>query len=581
MSGFYTSVTPRFNELAARDVEVWLQRGRALRRTVYGADALPLTQSKLHVPSLALTDLAAGAAGLAVHASGGIIAAAAGVTGTGKIALPSPIDPTKPFRVHMLVEINENANNLTLQLGSTGTPPFWSGLRMTSIKTDNISGNAGNPTTFNSLGGATGALPYPAGTKVWFNVCGDGQYISMSIIPDIAAASFQADWIKQPTFQAAYNRIYWVVDDVPDVSSGAGQFTWGRAGQADQLTQIYFTSNSALTRLIGVYCNVGELEGPGDARMGAPLVMALSNSQDNGGAVTSTPLVLLPPAWGCPGSRDFVMQHHPNGNPGTLMQSNSGPAALAMYAAGYGQGTLSGCQASGDYAGATSSNWGAPTGLLYRKNFLDYFRNAFRFDGKLIHFGMSMGVLNALRYFAEYGEGDAVVGISGAVDLTDSFNNRGFSAIINAGFGAWYRSVADANTGNAPEASPEQWVRINRGVRAPGLRSLVAPYNWRNLYAAGTTYAKHDVVYRAYAGGVAGLAGYDPVLTPKLYAGLPIKLWHGDADATIPLAQAQSFVSAVNRYASAASLVTVAGGGHVTAGMFDSAAIVAYLDSLA
>lgn len=578
--GFAGELLPAtFNSLIARDVTQW-RRNRTLERTVYGRDTLPLVASKLHVPSLTLADLAS-TAGLSVHASGGIIATVAGATGTGKITLPSPIDPSKPFRVHMLFELNgDTANNLVLQLGSTGTPPFWSGTKAVTLQANNITATIGGATPFNDIAGVS---PVPAGTKFWLSICGDGTYVTTSFIPDIPSASFDADWWEDfPAFQDVWNAINWRPSIVSDVASGAGQFTWGRAGQADQLTQIFFTSTSTSTRFIGVYCNIGELEGPGDRRMGAPMVAMLNNSQDCAGVSAAGPVVLVPPHWGCPGARDFVFQHHPNGNVGSITQSLSGPTALAMYFAGYALGTMSGCQSNADFAGATCSNWGAPTGLQYRKSFLDYFRNAFRFDGKLIHWGLSMGLMNALRYFAQYGEGDAIVGVSGACDLTDSFNNRGFNTIINAAFGAWYVSLASGNTGNTPETSPTLWKRINRDVGPTGRKSLLAPFTWRNLYAAGTAYAQHDIVYRPYSAGIAALSPYDPVLNPKLFAGLPIRLYHGTADGTIPIAQANSFAAAVALYAASVDVVGLAGGGHLDATTWNLLPVLipGYLDAL-
>ena len=51
----------------------------------------------------------------------------------------------------------------------------------------------------------------------------------------------------------------------------------------------------------------------------------------------------------------------------------------------------------------------------------------------------------------------------------------------------------------------------------------------------------------AYPGGAATWAGHEPNKEPTAYRGLPpIRIYHGDADTTVPLAQSQGFASAVN-----------------------------------
>jgi alpha-beta hydrolase superfamily lysophospholipase len=62
------------------------------------------------------------------------------------------------------------------------------------------------------------------------------------------------------------------------------------------------------------------------------------------------------------------------------------------------------------------------------------------------------------------------------------------------------------------------------------------------------TYAPEiEADYGGSAGWAAGIVGHAPIGEPANYRGLPpVRIYHGDADTTVPLAQSQAFVNAVN-----------------------------------
>ena len=273
------------------------------------------------------------------------------------------------------------------------------------------------------------------------------------------------------------------------------------------------------------------------------------------------------------------MLHHPNGNPGTVIYSPSLTSVVTLWTGGYIVAACTGADNGGDYSGATSSHWGATAGLVYRRKLDDYIRTYLpqTRDG-LYHLGLSMGAISALAYERYYPNAKAIATVSGAVDLSDSFTNRGFATVIGNAYGTWYLCI-QAGSGHAPASSPTYWRAISSGRTPPGDGFYESRYTWRDMYAGGTSYAINDVVCVADAGAVGAYSDVDPVLNAQYYVDPPVKMWHGTADTLIPLAQMTSFSSALTTAGGTATTVSVSGGTHLGASCFDATAIKAFFDA--
>jgi pimeloyl-ACP methyl ester carboxylesterase len=525
------------------------------------------------IPAFRSVSLAA-ASGLAVHSSGiGVCAAADNVSGSGYISLPTAIDPTQPFRVAVLLEIGD-ARNMTMQIANDAQN-FWSGLRITAANTaGGFSGDVGAAAVLNQTGNVGGS-GVPAGTQMWVSLVGDGERVSVSFIfPGQTGAT-------APVFQTALARIM-VAETAtwknPITTQYSGGFRiWGSAAQPENyLTRIYFTSLSTQSRLISVFASVGSIDGPTTAGFSPPGVWFPSVLQDEG-----SPWVLIPGSYGRD-EPDLMFVHHPNGNPGNIFnQPFAKPTEFALWDAGYVVCNLTGADDSGaQFSGATSSNWGAPAGLVYRRAMEDRVRALLPSTRLLFHLGYSMGGLNALAYELTYpGRSAGFATIAGAVNLTDSYSNRGFSATVQAAYGAWYVCI-QAGTGQAPGSSPTYWTRINRDKGAPALSWYASPYVWRDAYNAGTAYSVNDIVFVANAGAVSTYQDRDPVRRADAFTGLPIYMRHGAADTLIPPAQMTTFAAAASAAGATVTTVSVPGGTHLSADNWDAAAVVAFFAAI-
>ena len=88
------------------------------------------------------------------------------------------------------------------------------------------------------------------------------------------------------------------------------------------------------------------------------------------------------------------------------------------------------------------------------------------------------------------------------------------------------------------------------------------------FHASGGAYATEiEADYGGTAAWSTNIAGHSPITEVANYRGLlPTRIYHGDADATVPLSQSQNFVSQVND--PNLKLRAVAGADHIT--VFDS-----------
>jgi hypothetical protein len=517
--------------------------------------------SQTSYPALTTANLTS-PSGLTAGSNGGVVASVA------------------PFAIFLRIRVSsDTTNKVTIHLqNDNGDTDWWAGVSVGDFTANKISAGAGVTILLNNIGGAGTA---PDGTYFCLAIIGDGARVTLSLIPDIAASSMTAGKISQtPPFQAAYNQINYKSDPITNVGGGAGNYTWGQTGvPAGQLSKIKFTNSSSTIEIMGAHLCIGAIRGPSTAAMPAPAILELSHDQDSTGASAAAPTILLPKFHG-PNGAPFVFSFQPSGNPGQLGQSNSMATVMALWEGGYAVGTTTGAQNASEYAGATSSHWGAPVGLAYRFGFVE---KAYRYIprlGKKYGLAMSMGTQTAFAYQRYYGGLAALAVVSGAFDLTDSYNSRGFSTVINNGFGAWYQAL-QSSTGNDPASSPTYFTPIATGLAAINTSLLASPANWRSgtAYGAGTAYATDDVTFKAFTGGIAALSDYDPVLNPTRFTALPVKAWHGTSDATIPDTQMTSFATAVNGAGGSVTTVSVASGTHLGATMYDSAAIKTFFDA--
>lgn len=551
--------------------------------------------------------------GLANHASGGVVASVAGTAGSGSIWLNRPIDPTKPFRCAVLIEINDAQPISNFQFTDVAGD-FYAGARITSASTASISGDWGGTNWANAYG-FTGGIS--AGTKFWIGLAGDGTNVTFFFIPaNVTPNAFSFDNI--PGFQVAYtNNAFSATVPITTTSSGHKIFGGTGADAQYRLSRIAISNKSTLNRIIGVYC-AQSLTGPSDGQLQPPFMMKLTTGiyQDQTGWIV------------CPGQQgylptDVVLMAHPNASNGysniftVAFTAATIPTQLAnLYQNGYITTGLLGSASTSGFTNATASNWGAPAGIRYRKALYDYIKTNLSTTRNVFSLGQSMGGLNSLVMPVQYpGSIKAVAMVSGVCDLGDSYTNRGFSATIQKAYSNWYLNISAATginpaqvvtatataaisatsitvsalsaaiptgtiltfqsgTGQAtvvltaPASSgatsitvtaltvavnngavynmTNYWTLIASSFSAPDDIYYQSPYTWLDLYVAATAYVANNVIAVQPAITVAQLNSFDPQLNYYSLIKTPIIDLHGNADATIPIAQAINLATSIN-----------------------------------
>lgn len=216
-------------------------------------------------------------------------------------------------------------------------------------------------------------------------------------------------------------------------------------------------------------------------------------------------------------------------------------------------------------AGATSSNWGAPAGMVYRKVLMDYCDALLKVDSH-IHIGLSMGGYNAMAYVAKYPQKvKGVVSICGALDLTTNFASGTFNPLIDKGYGAMYRCIANS-TGNAT-SNATYWVKIADEGKKPAISEY--ENSFRDVYNDSYAYVVGDVVFQPYTGAIEGLDKHNIYITPGALPKIPIKLIHGDSDLTIDDAQSGDFKDIIEGLGGDVDYSLVVGADHLGATLFD------------
>ena len=284
--------------------------------------------------------------------------------------------------------------------------------------------------------------------------------------------------------------------------------------------RIVVNTQSVVTKVLAIFARQGDFtSGPSD-RFESPCLTNPTIASD-----VST-LIRRPEYKVAFGAKDLIIIFHGANSSELLGQVDSGGdlgvAVGSLVEAGYATAVMRGTDDFGGttYSGPKASNWGAlPQLNTWWKPLID--QTVSRHGIRNVYFmGLSMGLVNALNMHAAYpGIAKAIVGISGVCNLGYAYASEGFAASINAAYGV------------------------------------------------GTD--------------AAVVAANDPTARAGLYTNVPIKLWHGTADATLSKANhMDTFAAAVNAITpGSVATVSVVGGDHLTANMFDGAAILAFLQA--
>lgn len=493
------------------------------------------------------------ATNLSIGNPSGIVATTDNVSGSGYLTLPETIDRTKKWRFATKFELND-ARAITIQICDP-TVDFKSGVKIIASLTS-ITTTIGGVTQLNQFGFNV----IPIGSKFWLTVVSDGVKVTTAIfIENPTSAS------NTSTFQDSnYQKLVYKTDNY-NLLNGAWEVF-------SNLSRVHITSLSTLNKIHSIFVNIGSFVGSFESNSPGVLVTTVLNDPSC--------WLLIPGSYGNK-KTDLCFVHHPSGNPGDITnQPNSFETSVTLWNNNFIVCGMSGYYGTpSTYLEATLSNWGAPVGLYYRKNFIDWIRTNLPLSGSLVHLGFSMGLLNALNYSSIYkNSSKGIVGISGVTDLADSYSNRGFSTHIQKGFGTWYVCI-QAGTGQNPSSSPTFWTQISLDKGKPADSYYSSPYIWRDIYAAGTAYSVNDIVFLSNSGGVSTYQDYDPNISFRKLKNIPIYLRHGDTDATIPLTQMTVFRDKLLAAGYSIETETISGGTHLGASMYSPQSILTFFNS--
>lgn len=188
-----------------------------------------------------------------------------------------------------------------------------------------------------------------------------------------------------------------------------------------------------------------------------------------------------------------------------------------------------------------------------------------------------MGGLNALLYSSFYGGIRKIALNAPAVDLSDSFTNRGFSSTVQKAYGTFYVAI-NSSTNSNPASNPSNWRKISYGYFIPDSYYAV-PYVWRDAWNSGTTYAVNDIVCVSNSGGVSTYYFQDPCRNAQKYVNIPVKIWHGNSDTIIPISQSTNFQTKVNTLGGSVNIVTISGGTHLGSSTYDIDSVISFFNT--
>jgi len=517
------------------------------------------------------------------NAPGGIVAAVDGTAGTGVIQLPSAIDPTKPWRLAVLVQVNDgNRTHISLQNPNKSQSGFtWDFLGTGGVAGYGASGSHGGsgPSAQYTFGytGATGGIP--AGTWIWAEVASDGNFVWPCVIPATYSTINTLPVYNNPWDGSQY---------CGEQQSNYIDSTYGASYTG--LQTITFTQASTKNVIAGIYFSQGRLDGPTDGKLSPPMWLNVRVLQDS--TILNSPAtpIFIPGTYGQPGGTPMVLYHHTLGY--YKIHSEAFPTIASLINDGYAVVAPDTMPIAvwPDATNSLTSNWGAPAGLLWRKAAVDWVRANLPATWQLYHFGLSMGGINAFNYEKLWPGSAAILTVSGVASLTGAYRQAGTPYIVSIdhAFGSWYVATA-ANTGQDPTTAATYWQQVAPVTAAPPAAFLQYPnHNFEGFWLPDPNYAAGQVVNAAYLGTIGGLAAWDPTLNPATYLNVPVYMsqctsaWASPPgfDGGIFATQATNFQAAVNAAGGNVTVNLNSNGtcGHATPDLFYPDKFVAFFD---
>jgi len=474
------------------------------------------------------------------------------------------IDTSKPFRIDMVVKITDatvTADNFQVSFGQKGSSDA-------RVNNSFVFDNTNKAIT--AYSGASYYLgntstPFVSGDSYQFSIISTGTKVSAII------KSISKPWNAQ--FSAGVflpnndGRIGYRVNPITFLSGGFSPFT--------NLNDIKITAAS-----VGKY----EVQSVYASNTMSPpkwgLVTIYEPNILNDGLDGTYPSMVISPK----GSEVLVQYHHPNATAGAIPGTtglNRLVSALFNNGKSICYGTFNsynnpaGTNLFG--AGVTSSNWGAPTGLKYRKSLQDNAVSVLN-PKSIFQLGASMGGLNSVMFATNYPDKlKGVIGISPAFDTETNFAGGTYGNIIKKAFGTAYRSLV-SQTGVTPVDDGINWVKIGGGTIAPVNSEYLNPFY--DTYSASKSYVAGNVVFVNFSGAITDIYEYVPYRNLGLMSTVPLLSIHGDADTDIPIAQSINYLTnlrAKGNYST--TLITKVGAGHIADACYDEVAILAFIEN--
>lgn len=283
------------------------------------------------------------------------------------------------------------------------------------------------------------------------------------------------------------------------------------------IDQLAIATSTDTTRVLAVFARQGDfLSGPSN-RIEPPLDLNRTVNGDD------TAMLFMPKFTPATDNVDLVLMFH-GANSSELSavipdgNADNGAAMGLLRQNGYAVAVMRGTN-DGNYGGANASNFGATYPLQHWwKAYLNRLLAKHNFRNVYL-VGNSMGLVNALNFYRNWPNPKikGIVGISGLSDLSYAYSSEGFKTLIDAAYGS---------------------------------------------------------------STVGAIASFDPKLSPSSFTGIPISLWHGNADTTLDYTKhLTAFAAAVNSAGGSVATHVVAGANHLVAACYDGAAILAFLQA--
>lgn len=480
-----------------------------------------------------------------------------GPIGTENFTVMFPtIDYTRKFRIDIVFKV-KNASTVNARIEVKKSGNSYLGLSYVEMGGSTL---AMNKTHLNSQG----ISDLPSMSTFQYSIIGNTKRVVRNVIP----ISSKWDGTYSTTYLPSFTG---------QIISQSEPYNYNPSGSLEMFKDINEISvtGTNTNEIIVESINVQYFDDPTIYKHKKYLATLMDLSILNDSKDDSYPSYLYCP----PNSKALVQWHHPNGYNGTIEGAAYGKFFPDLYNDGYAIcfgtfnsfNTPAGTSLWG--AGVTSSNWGAPAGLVYRKALNDYVDSLINAD-YFIEIGGSMGGFNALSYAARYpNKVRYVVSVSGALDLTYNYNN-GFTGLINKAYGSSYRCIA-ASTGNSTSNST-YWVKIASDKDAPSISEYSNPFY--DIYSGSKSYAIGDVVFENYTGNAAGLSQFDFKLNPESLTKVPLLFIHGTSDLTIDDIQSIDIKNAINSAGGNVTLKLVEGADHLALSLFEYSNVRGFLN---